>query len=776
MKNMGRILIMALVLGGGCASREGQGGYQSQVPEMTIAISFDDGPSEKTEQLLAVLRENNVKATFFLVGQLVENNPEKTRRIFAEGHEIGNHSYGFEGLGKNGKADEAAIRESLRATSAIIKETTGKAPVYFRAPNLDYSDTLSGAVKDMGMSLIGAGVSGRDWEADISTEEIISNILEAAKDGGIILLHERHSGDTERTIRAVPVIVHELRLRGYEIVSVGELAKKKGVSLEAGIRYDSIGEAKAMNGRADNTPPLKESYINQFLIGNVMSPGETGTPRFEILSRHFNIITAENAMKPSSLQREKGIFTFEPADRMVDAVLAQGLKMHGHTLAWHQQSPDWMNYEGISRSEAMENLSAHVKTVAAHFKGRVISWDVLNEAIIDNPPEPGDWRASLRQSPWYKAIGPDYVEFVFQAAREADPEAKLYYNDYNLDNQNKALAVYNMVRELNEKNPDAGGRPLIDGVGMQGHYRLNTNMDNVRLSMERFISLGVELSITELDIQAGSDSKQTDRQLVEQGVVYAGLFSLFREYAAHIGRVSIWGLDDGASWRSVASPCLFDRELRAKPAFYAALNPVSFIAENRIKLIREAKQGEAPYGTPVIGPNPDPLWNNVPALPVDQYLMAWQGASGTVKALWDEKNLYVLVQVHQAELNKASPNAYEQDSVEVFIDEDNQKTSFFRKDDGQYRVNFDNETSFNPPSAGTGFVSAAAAHEKSYTVTMKIPFKTIVPAADSLVGFDVQINGASAQGIRQSIAVWNDTTGNSFQDTSGYGVLKLVKK
>jgi GH35 family endo-1,4-beta-xylanase/peptidoglycan/xylan/chitin deacetylase (PgdA/CDA1 family) len=771
---------MAFLFCGGCATRDGQGenGEKYPVPTMAITMTFDDGPSEKTEQLLAVLRENKVKAAFFLVGQLIKNNPEITRRIFDEGHEIGNHSYAFAGLGKNGAAGEAEIRESLRATSALIQELTGKDTPYFRAPNLDYSDTLTEAVKNLGMSLIGANVMSRDWEADITTEEIIGNVLNAAKDGGIILLHERHSGDTERTIRAVPVIVHELRRRGYEFVSLAELAEKKGHSFEAGQRYDYITEPRPPQAKGEPAgiaAPLKTSYTNQFLIGNVMSPAETGGSRFEYLSRHFNIITAENAMKPLSLQREKGVFTFEPADLMVNAVLAEGLKVHGHTLAWHQQSPEWMNYEGISRTEAIENLVTHAKTVAGYFRGRVISWDVLNEAIIDNPPTPSDWRTSLRQSPWYKAIGPDYVEILFKAAREADPEARLYYNDYNLDNQNKALAVFAMVRELNEKNPNPGGRPLIDGVGMQGHYRLNTNTDNVRLSMERFISLGVELSITELDIQAGSDSKQTGRQLIEQGVVYARLFTIFRDYAARIGRVTFWGLDDGASWRSVASPCLFDRELTAKPAFYAVQNPDTFIAENSLLLVRDAKQGEAPYGTPVIGAALDPLWNTVQALPVDQNLMAWQGASGTAKVLWDEKNLYVLVQVQNAEINKASPNAYEQDSVEIFIDEDNQKTSFFRHDDGQYRVNFANERTVNPPSAAQGFDSAAAVQGKSYMVQMKIPFKTIVPAPDTLIGFDVQINGASAQGIRQSVAVWNDTTGNSFQDTSGYGVLKLIK-
>jgi endo-1,4-beta-xylanase len=747
---------------------------------MEISISFDDGPSEKTERLLEVLEENGVKAVFFLVGRLIEGSREKAGRIFDAGHEIGNHSWGFEGLGKNGAAGEREIRESLGATSALIKEITGQDTPWFRAPNLDYSETLSQTAGELGMSLIGTGVSGRDWEADISTEEIIANVLKGAKDGGIILLHERHSGDLERTIRAVPVIVHELRLRGYEIIPLGEMAKRRGLSFEAGRRYDSIEKSRPNTALAaepaGDLPPLKAAYAGRFLIGNVMSPGERESPRFGVLSRHFDIITAENAMKPASLQREQGVFTFEQADLMVDAVLAAGLKMHGHTLAWHQQSPAWMNYEGIPRNEAVGNLTGHVKTVAGHFRGRLVSWDVLNEALIDNPPNPADWRASLRQSPWYTAIGPEYVEILFRAAREADPEAVLYYNDYNLDNPGKALAVFNMIKELNEKNPDVGGRPLIDAVGMQGHYRLNTNTDNVRLSLERFISLGLEVSVTELDIQAGVDSKQTDRQSLEQGAAYARLFTLFREYADKIGRVTFWGLDDAASWRSAASPCLFDRELRAKPAFYAVLDPETFLAENSILLVRDAKQGEALYGTPVLGTALDPLWDKAPALPVDQNLMAWQGAAGTARVLWDEKNLYVLVQVQNAEMNKASPNAYEQDSVEVFLDEDNQKTPFFRNDDGQYRVNFDNERTFSPPSLAQGFDSVAAAREKSYMVQMKIPFKTLSPAENTLIGFDVQINGASARGIRQSVAVWNDVTGNSFQDTSGYGVLKLVKR
>ncbi|GHU78157.1 hypothetical protein FACS189462_2080 [Spirochaetia bacterium] len=536
-----------------------------------------------------------------------------------------------------------------------------------------------------------------------------------------------------------------------------------------------IEEFKMTPVTIEDIRPLKSVYEKDFLIGNAISGPDLAGRAYELLKRHHNAATAGNAMKPASVQREKGVFTFEEADAMVDKVLASGMKMHGHTLAWHQQSPDWMNREGIPRAEALENLTTHIKTVAGHFAGRVISWDVLNEAINDNPTNPTDWRSSLRQSPWFKALGPEYVETAFKAAREADPNAKLYYNDYNLDNQNKSIAVYNMVKELNEKNPNAGGRPLIDGVGMQGHYRVTTSPRDVETSLERFIGLGVEVSITELDVQAGADGKLSEQQANEQALLVAQLFRIYKAHAANIARITFWGLDDGTSWRSATNPTLFDKNYKAKPAFYAALDPDAFIAQHKTNKVKNIKLANAKYGTPKVDGSADAIWKTAEPLPVGEYLMAWQGAFGTAKVLWDEKNLYVLVEVQGAALNKTSKNAHEQDSVEVFVDENNGKKTYYEAGDGQYRVNFDNEASFNPASIAEGFVSRTKVSGKNYTVEMQIPFKTIKPAANMLIGFDVQINGASAQGIRQSVAVWNDTSGNSYQNTSGYGNLKLAK-
>jgi endo-1,4-beta-xylanase len=532
--------------------------------------------------------------------------------------------------------------------------------------------------------------------------------------------------------------------------------------------------------------PVKDAYQHDFLIGNAITAEDLEGVRQELLAMHHNVATAGNAMKPDALQPTKGNFTFGAADTMVDKVLDEGMQMHGHVLVWHQQSPEWMNTatdaEGktipLGRDEALANLRTHIRTVMEHFADKVISWDVVNEAMNDNPANPASWEGALRQSPWYNAIGADYVEQAFLAAREVldeHPEwnIKLYYNDYNEDNQNKAQAIYSMVKSINDSYAlTHSGKLLIDGVGMQGHYSINTNPDNVILSLEKFVSLGVEVSITELDIQAGSNNQLSEKLAEAQGYLYAQLMDIFRAHSANIKRVTFWGLDDHTSWRAAASPLLFDKNLQAKPAYYGVIDPAKFMAEHQPDLA-DANVAEAVYGTPVIDGTADTVWTTAPELAVNRYQLAWQGASGTARTLWDEQNLYVLIQVSDAQLDKSNANAWEQDSVEIFLDENNGKTTFYQDDDGQFRVNYDNETSFSPAAIGEGFESATKVSGTSYTVEMKIPFKKVTAARGMKIGFDAQINDAK-DGARQSVAAWNDTSGNGYQDTSVYGVLTLT--
>lgn len=551
------------------------------------------------------------------------------------------------------------------------------------------------------------------------------------------------------------------------------------------ITFESTGKGEIAID--ESLTPIKNVYQDEFLIGTVINYTDLSGIRMDLIKQHHNVVTAENSMKPVELQRAKGVFTFSGADTIVDKALAEGLKVHGHTLVWHQQSPEWMNTtkdaEGnlvpLSREEALENMETHIRTVMTHYGDKVISWDVVNEAMNDNPSNPSDWRGALRQSAWYQAIGDDYVEQAFLIARKVldenpDWDIKLYYNDYNDDNQNKAEAIYSMVKELNEKYAAThDGKLLIDGIGMQGHYNSGTNPENVKLSLEKFISLGVEVSITELDIQAGSNYKLTEDEANYQAYLYARLFEIYKEYSDHIARVTFWGIDDATSWRRETNPLLFDKNFAPKPAYFAVIDPEEFL-KNYVPPVKEAKQTTASYGTPSIDGVIDDIWSTTAEIPIDTYQMAWQGATGIAKAIWDEQNLYVLIQVNDSGLDKANENPWEQDSIEVFLDQNNAKTAYYQDDDGQYRVNYENVTTFNPDIIGEGFESVVKITDTGYLVEVKIPFTTIVPRADIVVGFDVQINDANG-GVRQSVATWNDKTGMGYTDTSVYGELTLTK-
>lgn len=532
-----------------------------------------------------------------------------------------------------------------------------------------------------------------------------------------------------------------------------------------------------------NLTPLKEEYAEHFLIGNAVGDAEFDGHRLELLKLHHNVVTAENAMKPDYAYNGERQFDFSAEDALIAKIEEHGLLLHGHVLVWHQQMPTWLSTAGdgspLSRDVALTNLRTHIETVVEHFGDKVISWDVVNEAMNDNPPNPSDWKSSLRSSPWKAAIGDDYVEQAYLMAREVIEEngwdIKLYYNDYNDDNQNKATAIANMVRELNDSYAAANdGKLLIDGVGMQAHYNLNTKPENVEQSLKRFIDLGVEVSVTEIDITAGSNSVLSEREAKAQGYLYAKLMNIYKQYSDHIARVTFWGLNDAMSWRASQNPLLFDKDLQAKPAYYGVIDPDTFIQDNPPESIN-ANQSNAHYGKPNIDGVEDSVWSTTNEMPINRYQMAWQGANGKAKALWDEENLYVLIHVNNAELDKSSVNAYEQDSVEVFLDQNHGQTTSYQADDGQYRVNFDNETSFNPPSIAEGFESATAIAGTNYIVEMKIPLKFISATNETKLGFDVQINDGKA-GARQSVAAWNDLTGQGYQDTSVYGVLTLMGK
>jgi endo-1,4-beta-xylanase len=333
-------------------------------------------------------------------------------------------------------------------------------------------------------------------------------------------------------------------------------------------------------------PPLKSIYENDFLIGNIINGIYLSGKYFDLLKHHYNVVTPENNLTPSYLapSGKGGDYQWEMADAMVNQMISNGIAVHGHVLVWHEQSPAWLTTG--SKIQITKNLEDYVTEVLTHFKGRITSWDVVNEAIGDglsNADAAGDWKKCVRKfaNPWYDTLGADYVELAFRAARAADPSIKLYYNDYGLNDRNKAEIVRKMIKDINDRyKAEGNNRTLIDGVGMQGHYGPWVNIDDVRLSLNKLITLGIEVSITELDISfagydpgSGRDTDMSDAETAAQSRIYADLFKLYKEHAAHITRVSMWGIDDNTSWLSIGNPCLFDWKLNAKEAFYAVSNP-----------------------------------------------------------------------------------------------------------------------------------------------------------------------------------------------------------
>jgi endo-1,4-beta-xylanase len=360
-------------------------------------------------------------------------------------------------------------------------------------------------------------------------------------------------------------------------------------------------EEKTWNGPPvlwNTVEPLQDIYQNYFLMGNIISPNDlsSGNVRFDILKYHYNTLTAENQMNPDNIAPspkpvdDNWAYRFTGADAIVDAALAEGMNVVGHTLIWHSQTPSWLTEGDAAAVEA--NLNKYVTEVVTHFKDKLISWDVVNEAMKESSDitesAAADWKTCLRPQAGNKwlVIGPEYIEKAFLAARAADPDVKLFYNDYGLNYNKsvgyKALAVYNMVKDINERYPNEGGRPLIDGIGMQSHHHLNTSPETVEDSIKMFASLGVEIAISELDIIAAGkllsgSPPWNEKAAQRQAAKYSAMFKIFKKHSDKISRVTFWGIDDETHWRtkdgSDAHAALLDKDYKLKPAFYAVMEP-----------------------------------------------------------------------------------------------------------------------------------------------------------------------------------------------------------
>jgi len=343
---------------------------------------------------------------------------------------------------------------------------------------------------------------------------------------------------------------------------------------------------------------FKDIFGNNFMIGNIYTTAtKTGKDKDFVLE-NFNVLTAENIMKPMYIREAEGVYNWDQTDEFIEFAIANNINIVGHTFVWHEQSPDWLT-EG-TRTEVIPKMKKYITDVIERYKGKIMSWDVCNEVFttfgeierLENPPQgQPNWRDALRtndNSRWSKAFSQDdgdigeFIYLAFKFAREADPSTILYYNDFCLDYPAKREAVYQMVKELNERYANETGetRKLIEGIGMQSHYNLvETKIQNVRDSIDKFASLGVRISVSELDIaitvvshdwnKSTPEIKLTPEIEEEQAKMYSDLFKLYIEKQEYIERVTFWGCDDGTHWRKKYFPTIRHADLSHKLAYSA---------------------------------------------------------------------------------------------------------------------------------------------------------------------------------------------------------------
>lgn len=336
---------------------------------------------------------------------------------------------------------------------------------------------------------------------------------------------------------------------------------------------------------SDNPKSLKDTFKKDFLIGTALNNSQIDEKNAvvnDLIKKQFNAATPENIMKSALIHPKWDTYNFTMADKLVEYGEKNNIKINGHTLIWHSQLPNFIR--GIKSSDSIRTFfTDHIKTVAGRYKGKVFSWDVVNEALNED--------GTLRNSVFLKHLGEGYLVDAFRLAQEASPKTELYYNDYNNEKPAKRAGCIKLIKKIQE----SGAR--IDGVGIQGHWHVGKiPLKDIEESILEYSALGLKVMFTELDIEVlernfqGADVSQrmanspeinpytnglpenVQKQLSDD---YEALFKLFLKHKDKVTRVTFWGVNDGDSWLNnwpvrgrTSYPLLFDRNNQPKPAYF----------------------------------------------------------------------------------------------------------------------------------------------------------------------------------------------------------------
>ena len=339
--------------------------------------------------------------------------------------------------------------------------------------------------------------------------------------------------------------------------------------------------ASAQWGRAADYaagPGLKDAYKDYFTVGVAVNQRNVSDEaQMAIIKKQYNSVTAENDWKPGMIHPKEGVWNFERADKIANFCRENGIKMRGHCLCWHSQFADWMFVDKkgkpVKKEVFYERLREHIHTVVNRYKDVVYAWDVVNEAIADGgSPRHGQEPNPYRQSRHYQLCGDEFIAKAFEFAREADPDALLFYNDYSTVDPGKRERIYEMVKKMKE-----AGVP-IDGIGMQGHYNIYfPDEELLDKAITRFSEIVSHIHITELDLRTNTESggqlafsRGEAKPLAGymqtlQEDQYARIFKVLRRHKDVIDNVTFWNLSDKDSWLGVNNhPLPFDENYKAK--------------------------------------------------------------------------------------------------------------------------------------------------------------------------------------------------------------------